>query len=309
MKRLLIAGWAVFLCFYPCTSRSEITDRIVAIVNDDIVTLKEVEKYVAVERTSHYATMNEYTGNLQLREKLDMFIESLLITQQAKKYKIDVSDKDVDSTIATIRKQNLISDADLRSQLKRENVDYKDFWDGIKRGIIRNRVLTKAVLEDLSTADKNLKAYYDAHAAAFTQDEYRLEHIFVSGQKKNAGDIIQTAFNQLEKGRPFADVTREFSDDALGGPEGDTTFVKQDDLVPELRQAVKLLIPGSYSNVLRTPYGFHILMLVEVKKGQILPFEDVKDQVREGLVREESERKWKEFMTKLRSSSYIEVKI
>lgn len=309
MKRILLGFMAVVLCSMPLPSRGEVVDRIVAIVNDDIVTLREVEKYVAVEKKSRYSSMNEYTRNLQLREKLDMFIESLLIAQQAKKLKVEASDKDVEAAVANIRKQNLISDTELKSQLKRENIDYKEFIEGIKRSLLRQRVVAKAVLEDVATDEKSLRAFYDAHLGDYTPEEYRLQHIFVSGQRKDGAEIAQAALAQLGQGRPFADVVKDFSDEAAGGQGADIGFVKQDDLIPELRQAVKLLIPGTYSQIVRTPYGFHILMLMEVKKGEVLPFEDVKDQVKERFFRIEADKRWKEFMAKLRASSYVEVKI
>lgn len=104
-----IAGWA------------EVTDKIIAIVNDDIVTLREVERYVAVQKKSRYSSMNEYVRDMALRERIDTFVEGLLITQQAKKLKIEVGEKEVEAAIENIKKQNLISDAELREQLKRED--------------------------------------------------------------------------------------------------------------------------------------------------------------------------------------------
>jgi parvulin-like peptidyl-prolyl isomerase len=76
-----------------------------------------------------------------------------------------------------------------------------------------------------------------------------------------------------------------------------------------LREAVKLLIPGTYSNVVRTPFGYHILKLNEAKKGQAASFESVRESVRQKLFQTESEKRYKTYIAKLRSSSYIEVKI
>ena len=62
-------------------------------------------------------------------------------------------------------------------------------------------------------------------------------------------------------------------------------FVKKEELIPELREAVKLLIPGTYSNIVHTPFGYHILKLTETKKGQAASFESVKDSIRQKLFR------------------------
>ncbi len=258
MKPICLILWLAFLTLLPFVSRAEVTDRIIAIVNDEIVTLREVERFVTVEKKSRYSSMNEYTRNLQLREKLDSFIEGLLIAQQAKKLNIEVTDKDVQETVDNIKKQNLVTETELKQQLKRDNIDYKEFIEGIKRSIVRTKVLARAVMQEMNLDDKSLKAHYDAHISDYVQEEYRLQQIFVSSQKKDAAGRAQQALHALEQGKPFGEVAREFSDDASSAMEGDMGFVKKDDLIPELREAVKLLIPGTYSNVVHTPFGYHI---------------------------------------------------
>jgi parvulin-like peptidyl-prolyl isomerase len=81
------------------------------------------------------------------------------------------------------------------------------------------------------------------------------------------------------------------------------------DLIPELREGIKLLVPGTYSGVIRTSYGYHIMKLIQVKKVDAQPFETLKDKLRERIMQEESDRKYKEYIRKLRASSYIELKI
>ncbi len=76
-----------------------------------------------------------------------------------------------------------------------------------------------------------------------------------------------------------------------------------------MRQALRPLIPGTYTPVIQTPYGYHILILVDVKKGARVPLEEVKDKVREAIFQQESQKRYKEYMSKLRSVAYIEVKI
>ncbi|MGD0229096.1 MAG: peptidyl-prolyl cis-trans isomerase [Syntrophorhabdales bacterium] len=309
MRRAILSLSAAFIFLAPFVSRAEVTDRIVAIVNDEVVTLREVERFVAVEKKSRYSSMNEYTRNLQLREKLDTFIEGLLINQQAKKLRIEVVDKDVEGTIDNIKKQNLITDAELRQQLKNDNIDYKEFTEGIKRNIIRNKVLARAVMQELNLDDKVLKAYYDAHLSEYIQDEYRLQHLFISSQRKNAGERARMALSALERGVPFDQVSREFSDETTNVQEGDVGFTRKDELIPELREAVKLLIPGTYSNIIHTSFGYHILRLIEAKKADVAPFDSVKDGIRAKLFEMESDKRYKTFVAKLKSSSYIEVKI
>ena len=91
--------------------------------------------------------------------------------------------------------------------------------------------------------------------------------------------------------------------------QGEVGFTKKDELIPELEAAVDLLMPGSFSNVIRTPFGYHILKLIETKKGAALPFEKVKEPIKVKLFQIEAEKRYKSTVAKLRSTSYIEVKI
>ncbi len=75
MKRFILIGCALLPLLLPGICRAEVADRIVAIVNDEVVTLREVERFVAVEKKSRFSSMNEYMRNMQIREKLDAFIE------------------------------------------------------------------------------------------------------------------------------------------------------------------------------------------------------------------------------------------
>jgi len=300
---------AVLLFGFPPLCQSEVTDRIVAIVNDDIVTLREVERYVAVEKKDHYASMYEYVRNIALREKIATFVEGLLISQQAKKLRIEVTDKEVEGTIGNIKKQNLITDEQLREQLKKEGINYKDFAEGIRSGIIRNKVLARTVAQEVAVDDKTLLEYYVSHRSDFIEEEYNLQHIFVSGQREDGRARAREALKLLDERKPFENVAKEFSDDPSKDEGGDIGFAKKEDLMAELRQAIMALAPGSYTRIIETPYGFHIMKLKETKKGKTENFEDVKSKVREMVYQRESQKRYKEYLAKLKSSAYIEMKI
>jgi peptidyl-prolyl cis-trans isomerase SurA len=304
-KLLLI----IFFLIFVMPSHGEVVDRIIAIVNDDIITLKEVESYVYLEKRNQFTSIDEYLRNLQLKERLDFFISGLLIKQQAKKLKIDVSDKEVESIVENIKKQNLITEIELKEQLKKDNITYDSFAEGIRMNVLRSRVLARVVSQEIKVTDAMLKEYYDKHKDEYRDMEYHLKQIFISGQKADGNQRAADAYKLLDQGKTFEDAAREFSDDPSGMQGGDIGFVKADELLPALNESLKLLVPNTYTNVVQTPYGFHILKLIEIKKTDTPPFEAMKDKVNEQIVFQESEKRYNEYMDKLRKSSYIEVKI
>ena len=309
MSRFIAVIFLVFTFCFPAISFCEIVDRIIAIVNDDILTLKEAEKYVQIETQGKYVSVNEYFRNIQLREKISALIEGILIKQQARKLKINVSDKEVDRIVENIKKQYLIDDEQLKSKLKEEGINYKDFYEGIRTNTLRGRVMAQVISPDVIVTDKTLKEYYDTHTDEFRDEEYRLQQIFISNRTINAQQKIFAAYNLLKEGTPFEEVAKKFSEDPSAPDGGNIGYVKKGELVPGLRGAIGMLAPGGYTEILTTPYGFHVLRLAEVKKGNTLPFDDVKGKIHERIVVEESEKRYKEYMEKLKQSAYIEVKI
>jgi len=309
MKRLIASAFLVLILCFPGDSSCEIVDRIIAIVNDDILTLREAEKYVQIDTKGKYVSVNEYYRNIKLREKISALIDGILIKQQARKLKISVSDKEVDNIVANIKKQYLIDDEQLKSKLKEEKISYNDFYEGIRMNTLRGRVMAQVISPDVVVTDKSLKEHYDTHIDDYRDEEYRLQQIFISNRTINGQQKISAAYGQLREGKPFEEVAKTFSEDPSAPDGGNIGYVKKGDLVPGLKEGVETLPAGGYTQVLATPYGFHILRVVEVKKGDTLPFEEVKGRIHERIVFEESEKRYKDYMDKLKKAAYIEVKI
>jgi len=309
MKTTFCIAFFVLSLVMPALCSGEVMDRIIAIVNDDIITLKEAEKHVRVEKEGRFVSVNEYLTNLRLQEKIDVLIDDVLIRQQAKKFKIDVSDKEVEGIIDNIKKQYLIDDAELKAKLKEDNVSYDDFIAGIRSNVVKGRLLARVISPEVNVSEKDLRQYYDKHKDEFVDEEYRLQQIFVSGQRDGQKRVTE-AYSLLQEGKSFESVAKDYSDDTKSAAaDGDIGYVKKVDLIPQLRAAVVFLTPGVYSSIITTPYGFHILKLVEKKKGEMLTFEMARDSIHEKIVQEESEKRYKDYVGKLRKGSYIEVKI
>jgi len=308
MKNLFLLIFIVsFLLFSP-ESFSEVVDRIIAIVNDDIITLKEVEQFVHVEK-NRFKSVEDYLVGLKLREKLGILIENTLIKQQAKKMKIDVSDREVREVVENIKKQHLITEEELKEQLKKENLSYDEFLKGIRITLLRNKVLARVITPEVNLTEKALKDYYDSHFDEFTEEELHLQQIFISGLREDSKERADFVYDSLSKGIPFEELAKQYSDDPSGKYGGDVGYVKKEELIPEIREAIKDLREGSYARTIQSRYGFHILKLVNRKKGDIIPFEKAKEDIKRRLIMEESEKRYKDFIDKLKRSSYIEVKL
>ena len=290
-------------------AQAEVVDRVIAIVNDDIVTLKDFEAYVKIEKRTKFTSIDEYFRNLQMKDRLEAYVEGLLIKQQAKKMGIVVSNEEVSGFIEGIKKQNLITDAELREQLKKDNVTYEQFREGVRLNVLRTRLLMRVLSTEIKVTETSLKSYYESHQDLFREEEFHLQQIFISGQHPDIKERAEKAYTQLTTGTPFADVARSLSDDPSARQGGDIGFVKRSDLMPTLREGLTNIPPGSFTQVIPTQYGLHILKLLEVKQAEVLPYEEVKKVVNDRMVMEESNKRYRDYMDKLKRTSYIEIKI
>lgn len=299
----------ILLSLFPIPSHSEIVDRIVAIVNDEIITLSEVEEFVEVEKAEKIRTVRDYVLGLRLKDRIELLIEETLIRQEAKRMGIQVSEADVDQVLDGIKKQNLISDEELKEKLRQEKISYESFRESIRNAIVRERVLQRMVTPELNLSERMLKDYYEHHKSEFATEEVRLRQIFVSNIRRDSKERVEKAYELILRGHPFEEVAREYSDEPSGKYGGDIGFVKRNELIPELREALRGKREGQITEIVRSPYGYHILKLEEIKSSDPPSFEELKDEIRRRVILEETQKRYREYVEKLKRRAYIELKI
>lgn len=282
-----------------------VVDRIALVVNDEVVTLSEIERLVHVEAKGHFYSAVEYMRREKLKERLEPFIEDLLLKQQARKMKVEVQDRDVQRVIEAIRRENLISHEQLLEHLKRQGITYEDFFEGIRTNLLRSRLLSQALSMTVAPSEETLRSYYEAHREEFREESLHLKQIFFSHTMEDARDLAERAIQELKAGKEFDEVATKF----LRGTEADLGFLQVSELMPEIREALRGLKEGMYTGIVVSAYGLHIIKVEQIQKGEMRPFERVKEEIRQRLLKEESERRYREYMDKLKRNSYIEVKI
>ncbi|TET12416.1 hypothetical protein E3J84_01685 [Candidatus Aerophobetes bacterium] len=145
---------------------------------------------------------------------------------------------------------------------------------------------------------ETLEAYYQEHLAYFRVSEKRkASHILIelissaSEEEKKAKEKIEEIEKKLKEGADFATLAKEYSEDSFSAEEGgDLGFFAYSEVVPSFAEALfSLKEQGEVSEIVKTPFGYHLIKLTEIEEAHILLFEEVKEQVRQMWVKEESE--------------------
>ncbi len=260
----------------PAASRVAPVDRIVAVVNDEVITSNDLTERVSlVSKQLQRGGTQLPASDVLTRQILERMINDLLQVQLAKETGIKVDDATLDRTIERIAQENNLPMTDFRSALERDGVKYPKFREDIRNEILLARLREREVEKDIIVTDAEVETEIARESKEKSgESEFNLAHVLVLVPPQATPDQIEQrrrkamlALSELRQGRNFAQVAATYSDapDAL---QGGTLGWRQSARLPALfLEVLEKLKDGDVSDILRSPNGFHIVKLLE-KRGK-----------------------------------------
>ncbi len=310
----LVAGGAVLLAAAPMSiSAAKIVERIIARVNNEIVTQRMFER----ERGKLRAQLaQDYSGpelEAQVREQsknlLRDLIDQALMVQKAKDLDINV-DTDVVKQLDEIRKNaNLASLEELQHEVEKQGMIWEDFKDQMQRKILMREVIGREVGRTIIVTSEDARKFFQEHKKDFeSPGGVHLAEILVSTEKRKPEEAekrAKDALAEIKAGTRFSDVAKKYSDDATANEGGDVGFFKQGTLAPEIAETIKKLDAGDTSDIVLTKHGHMIFKVLEKLRPGIPAFEEVEERVREVLYDQRMQPALRKYLVTLRNESYI----
>jgi peptidyl-prolyl cis-trans isomerase SurA len=297
---------------------AKIIDKIIAIVNGEIITLSQLERYHAqLREESDAAGKRGHEIPDSKRAILNRLIEEKLVDQQCRKLRIGVSERDIDMAIADVKRANAITDEQLKTALLRQGLSGEEYREQLREELKRAKLVSLVVRREFSVDDEALKRFYLEHIDRFKEpDQIRVSHILIMIPQDSDELLVEalrykgeTILGRLRQGEDFQQLARSYSDDASAQNGGDLGFFKSGELLPAIERAISDLRPGQLTGLVRTKMGFHIIKVTDRKGGSVVSYEEVTEKVRNQYIAEESKRLYKAWLQKLKSESFIEVKL
>lgn len=321
MKKLLFGTGIFFLCYGPVSPGGAVVDRIVAVVNQEIITFSEIEKWSrpfqeeiqAEDRLERRERIQEV-----FRKVLDRIIEEKLIEQEARKSGIKVTSKEIEVAVEEVKEKNKINQEALEKALAAEGLTLETFKKDLEKRILRTKLVNSAVKVEQKAGEKELIAFFQSNVNQYRVNEsYRPAHILflilqeatpeqIRGIRKKSQKVLE----RIKEGADFAEMAMEYSEDTSSRKEGgDLGHFKKGELLPALEKEAMRLQVGEVSGLIRTELGFHILKLLDRKGGEPPPFEEIKEKVQVDYYEKELEKAFQQFLGKLKEKSVIEIKL
>jgi len=320
VKRIFyLFGFVLFLC--GLTSLCEaVVDRVVAVVNQEMITLSEVEKWINPLKeeivTEDRLEKRERTQAL-CRQVLERLIEEKLIDQEVKKSPVKVTAKEIDAAVEEVKRRNSATQADLERALTVEGLTLETYKKQIEKTIQRQRLINLSVKVEVKPGEKELREFYQKNIGRYrTNETYRPGQIlFVIPKEATPEEIreirkkCQKVLERIKKGEDFGEMAVLYSEDTSNKDHGDLGYVKKGELIPVFERETLRLKVGEVSGILRTEFGFHIIKLLDRRGMDPLPFDQVIEKVKADYYDGEMERAFKQYLSTLKEKSVIEIKL
>ena len=323
IRRFFIVGFVLFITCFTVTASvlaTETIDRIVAIVNEDIIRLKELNNaFDPVAQQIYAKNYPETKEQALLYEKrievLNQLIEEVLADQVIKQKGITVSPEEIDNAIEQIKSMNYYTDEDLRRYLAMSGIDMETYREEIRQQILRSKLVNREVKSSIVITDTDIREYYENHPETYQgKSHYHLKNIFVSygadgdeATRKQGRQKIEEAMAELNSDKAFEDIARQYSEAGNASEGGELGSFALSDLQEDLQPVIENLSSGEISGIVETEQGFQIFYLKEIITPQGKSLDSVAEDIRNILYDKAVDEKFNEWIDKLRTESHIKI--
>ena len=308
--------------------QAEIIDRVVAIVNDELITLSELDEeskeLLLKAEESVTGAEREQTIQMIRKKTLEQLVNQQIITQEAKKAKIKLSDADFEAVYEQQLKRLGLTHEQLLQQLAKAGISEETYKDNIRNQALRDKLILYEVHSRIIVTEEMIVDYYNReYAATNTGKAYFLLQMGFSWDNTENGDdgavfddggkakALQKAYavhKRADDDEDFSELARQYSDLPTAADGGRLGLLQLDDMAEYMRNAVMKLEVGEITPVIETPIGFQFFKLLSIQEGNAVN-EDVlatvREEIREKLQQQEFENEYKKWVEKIKEGSHI----
>ena len=319
-----IIGTLFFCVFgYPfviTTKGAEIVDRIVAVVNDEVITLIELNNtlkpYMEKIQSLGYPQDKEQELLFKVRkDMLDRLINQKIEDQEIKRSKVEISEEQVDKTIERVKETNYLTDEQLRAALAKDGLTIEEYRSKIKDQILREKLVALKVKSKIVITKEDIKAYYEKHIKEYGgKQKYHLRNIimkvplFLGSEKKlEIKAKMDEILEKLKAGDSFKALAAKYSESPAASDGGDLGEFEFDTLSAQLQNAIEKIKPGEFTSVLDTDQGYQIFFIEDIVNTPGKTLEEMSPEIERILFNESIDKKYQAWIGDLRKQSVVKI--
>lgn len=306
LKIRMITLMALLTLFSGLSYATEVIDRIVAIVNDDIITLSDFNKYIV--------SLPVQTVEINKDQALNDLVEQMILTQEAAKLGITVTDAEIDRSIENVKGRLDMSDEQMNEMLTKQNLTTEQFRNQWRLQILSGKLVSTLVKGRIAVTDEEIKDLYKQYYGEIENaDEVEIAHILISFDASEEQQALQKANKVAElakSGSNFSKLVSEYSDDTFSkDKEGVLGYFNKGELVSELEDVVSVTEVGKTSGPVKTISGFHIIKVLDRNTLDENSVDQYREQLRQEIYKQKVTEELEKYIAGIRENAYIEIKL
>jgi peptidyl-prolyl cis-trans isomerase SurA len=291
-------------------------NRVVAFVNDDVITLYELNSRIEEltgKRSDDLQASNK-EDFFKIREDiLDIIIEERIVKSKIKELDLHTTTEEVDAYIEYIKQNNKLTQEELVEQLKHEGVSLEKFREKLKEDLERRNLVENEIRIKLIIAEEQIAAYYEANKKNYEiPGSAHIASIFLvpvsqesgSGldELKKKGEVLR---ERISKGEKFEELAKEFSNGPGAKDGGDLGNILLTDIDNKILDVINTLKDGEVSKPIDMGNRIQIVKLIKKADTGYTPLEKLRNEIHETLYNIEIEKRYQDYMDALKKESYI----
>lgn len=305
MTRLFLLISTCLLLASTYSKSRDVIDRVVAVVNEDVITLTEFNKFLLEVpeevQSDKYKVLND-------------LVDQKLIVQKAADLGITVTDQEIDQSILNMQNKLGMSEEDMQQMLTKENLTEDQLRNQWRMQLISNKLVSAKLKGNIAVTDDEVKErYIQYYGEIENAEEVKIAHILINYNSDGAEDSLEKAqkvYEMAKSGENFEELVSEYSDDTLSkDKQGELGYFKKGELVGELEEAVENTKVGDISEPVKTSSGYHIVKVLDRKTQEESSVDEYREQLKYEIYREKAAVALENFLADTRKDAYIEIKL
>ena len=309
------------ILLFSCETDAKIIEKIVAIVNGEIITLSDLREVSVpyLEKMKLKFSLENDAEQIKEIEKriLDQLIEEKLVKQEADRLEIVVDDKEVDIAVRDVMSKNNIAKDQFEQVLLEEGLTFEDYRKQLKEQMQKMRLLDQEIKSKIQITEKEVEKYYKENMDDYnTPPEVRIQQILliipseaseqeINQIREKADGIVQ----KIREGEDFTNMVKLYSQDATADIGGVMGAFRQGELLPALNKVAFSLDVGDVSSVIQTSRGFHIIRVLDKRERQKMTKEERWNEIENFLYNQKYEDEFQQWIKKIRKRSYLKISL
>lgn len=294
----------------------EIIDKILVIVNDEVITRREVDRKLAPLiqefRTMYGEDILDEKINEAYRNMVEQLVREKLIVSEAKRREIRVAEAEVLEQVETV-KRRFENEVEFITALDSQGLTLSELKREYRTAVMSKKLIQLVVNSRIVISPIETVAYYEEHGDDFTiPRQVKVRAILIRFGDKRGSEaalaIAKDVLGRIRGGEDFSELAKKYSDGLYAAEGGAMGYLKKGDMIDRIDAVIFSLKPGKVSDIMQTALGYHIFVVDETKDEQKLAYEEVSDRIERILVKHKSQKGLEKYITQLKENAYIEFK-